>query len=76
MSLKQRENIARELNANNLKEELWDTLIKLRNREIPPQVAIAIASNAREIMRVVKAELIIAAATGTPPNKAMIGTRS
>lgn len=62
------------MNANNLKEELWNTLIKLRNKEIPPQAALAIAANAREIMRVVRAELAIAAATGTAPSKTVIGT--
>lgn len=56
--------------------ELWDTLLRLRNREIPPQAALAVAANAREIMRVVKAELQIAAATGTIPSKKMIGTSS
>ena len=62
------------LNADNLKTELWDTLLKLRRAEIPPATALAIAANAREIMRVVRAELAIAAATGSAPTKTLIGT--
>lgn len=76
MSSRKEKSPIRELTANNLKDELWITLIKLRNREIPPQAALAIAANAREIMRVVRAELTIASATGTPPTKQMIGTNS
>ncbi len=74
-SKKRDENISKELNAENLKAELWDTLLKLRNREIPPAVALAVAANSREIMRVVRAELLIAAATSSTPSRSMIGSK-
>ena len=62
------------LNSENLKAELWDTLLKLRNKEIPPVTALAIAAQAREIMRVVRAEIAIANARGDTPSQKMIGT--
>ncbi len=61
------------LNSNNLKAELWDTLLKLRKGEMPPTQAIAIAAQARELMRVVKAEMAIAAANGDVPERKLIG---
>ena len=43
-----------ELNANNLKLELWNTLNDLRAGKIQPGHGDAIASQAREILRTVR----------------------
>ncbi len=61
------------LDSSNLKAELWETLLKLTNKEIPPATAIAIAAQSREIMRVVRAEMAIAAASGKIPSTQLIG---
>ena len=63
----------KKLNSETLKAELWDTLLGLKGKEIPPQVALAVAANSREIMRIVRAELQIAAALGETPTKKFIG---
>lgn len=47
------------LTAETLKEALWDTLQELRNGEIQPGQGDAIAAQAREIVRTVKAQLQI-----------------
>lgn len=52
------------LTAESLKDALWDTLNKLRNKKIEPTEAVAVASTAREIMRVVRTEIDIAKLTG------------
>jgi len=46
----------KKLNAKNLKNELWKTLKNLREGEIEPVQAEAIASQSREINRVVKTQ--------------------
>lgn len=47
----------KELNASNLKNELWGTLQDLRTGAIQPGQGDAIASQAREILRTVKTQL-------------------
>jgi hypothetical protein len=47
------------LTAENLKTALWDTLQELRSGEIQPGQGDAIAAQAREIVRTVKAQLQI-----------------
>lgn len=48
-----------ELNASNLKKELWKTLQDLRDNKIQPGHGDAIASQAREILRTVRTQLMV-----------------
>lgn len=48
-----------ELTASNLKGELWKTLTELRSGKIQPGQGDAVASQAREILRTVKAQLLV-----------------
>lgn len=50
---------AAELNASNLKTELWNTLTELRSGAIQPGQGDAIASQAREILRTVRTQLMV-----------------
>jgi len=45
------------LNAQNLGNALWDTLLALKSKKIKPAEANAIASQSREICNVVKTQL-------------------
>lgn len=47
------------LNASNLKTELWNTLVELRGGKIQPGQGDAIASQAREILRTVRTQLLV-----------------
>jgi hypothetical protein len=47
------------LNASNLKSELWNTLCELRTGAIQPGQGDAIASQAREILRTVRTQLMV-----------------
>jgi hypothetical protein len=49
----------KELNASNLKSELWSTLNDLRAGKIQPGQGDAIASQAREILRTVRTQLMV-----------------
>mgnify|MGYP000520523399 CR=1 FL=1 len=49
----------KELNASNLKDELWKTLQDLRSGSIQPGHGDAIASQAREILRTVRTQLLV-----------------
>ncbi len=49
----------KELNASNLKGELWNTLKELRSGAIQPGQGDAIASQAREILRTVRTQLMV-----------------
>lgn len=55
-----------ELNASNLKTELWNTLRDLRESKIQPGHGDAIASQAREILRTVRTQLMITAQAKRP----------
>ena len=58
------------LNAENLKAALWDTLGRVKDGDMLPSHADAVASQAREILRTVKLELQIASQSkATVPNK-------
>ena len=46
----------KKLTAENLKGLLWETLQKLKAKKIEPQVADAVASQSREIVRVIKSQ--------------------
>ena len=60
------------LNSSNLKQELWDTLQSVKTKEIDPSVANAIASQSREIMRIVKLELTVSAMSQRKPSAKLI----
>lgn len=56
----------KELNASNLKSELWSTLNDLRAGKIQPGHGDAIASQAREILRTVRTQLMVAGQAKRP----------
>lgn len=51
------------LSAFNLKEALWSTLNAVRTKKMMPGHADAVASQAREILRTVKVQLMVSGAT-------------
>lgn len=53
-----------ELTAKALKTTLWDTIVDLREKKIDPGYADAIASQAREVVRVVREQRMIANSAG------------
>lgn len=55
-----------ELNASNLKGELWKTLQELRAGKIQPGQGDAVASQAREILRTVKTQLLVTSQSKRP----------
>lgn len=57
---------AKDLNASNLKAELWTTLQDLRSGAIQPGHGDAIASQAREILRTVKVQLQVSSQSKRP----------
>jgi hypothetical protein len=52
------------LSASNLKEALWSTLNSLKSKKITPGHGDAIASQAREILRTVRTQLLVSGQTG------------
>jgi hypothetical protein len=52
------------LSADSLKQVLWETLQGVRAKKIDPGAANSIASQSREIMRIVQTEIKIAEMTG------------
>lgn len=52
------------LTAETLKQALWDTMCGLRDKTVKPDVANSTAAQAREIMRVVRTEIVIAGMNG------------
>lgn len=55
-----------QLNASNLKEQLWNTLNDLRAGRIQPGHGDAIASQAREILRTVRTQLLVTSQAKRP----------
>lgn len=55
-----------ELNAGNLKNELWNTLNELRQGKIQPGQGDAVASQAREILRTVRTQLLVTSQAKRP----------
>ena len=55
-----------ELNAGNLKRELWNTLNELRAGKIQTGQGDAIASQAREILRTVRTQLMVTSQAKRP----------
>ena len=54
------------LTASSLKEALWITLNGVKSKKILPGHADAIASQAREILRTVKVQLMVSGQTNRP----------
>lgn len=54
--------VIRPLTAGSLKDTLWETLTDLKNENILPNRADAIASQSREILRTIKVQLQVAGA--------------
>lgn len=61
-----------DLSGDNLKNALWDTLQNVKAKRVTPAMANAVAAQSREIMRVVKAEIAIAALGGHKPSQAIL----
>lgn len=55
-----------DLTANSLKDALWDTLARVKDGDMLPSHADAVASQAREILRTVKVQLQIANQSKSP----------
>lgn len=55
-----------ELNAGNLKSELWKTLNELRANKIQPGHGDAVAAQAREILRTVRTQLMVTSQAKRP----------
>lgn len=55
-----------ELTASNLKDALWDTLQKVKTKKMQPGQADAVASQAREILRTVKVQLMVVGQSNRP----------
>jgi len=55
--------------ADELKEVLWTNIQNLRSKKITPELANSIAYSAREMMRVVKEQRVIAQLSGQIPSK-------
>lgn len=49
----------KDLTAVNLKDALWDTMNELKTGSVQPGQADAIASQAREILRTVRTQLLV-----------------
>ena len=65
--------IKMKMSAEALKGELWETLRGLRQKKINATTANAIATQSREIIRVIATEISIAKLSGDKPNKKMLG---
>jgi len=55
------------VNAENLKDVLWETINEVRNGKTNTQKANAVCSSARAICAIVKIELAMAKLTGVKP---------
>lgn len=64
------------LSSANLKQELWETLLKVKNKKLNPIIANAVAKQSREIMTVIRAEMQMAAAIGEKPSKKLLGQKT
>ena len=53
-----------DFNAKNLKATLWDTINDLREQKIDPGVADAVASQSREVVRVLREQRMIVQSAG------------
>ncbi len=62
------------LTGENLKQTLWETLQAVKSKKIDPKLANAIATQSREIMRVVRTEISLAELTGEKPQTLKLAT--
>jgi hypothetical protein len=58
--------------SQDLKDKLYATLNDVRSKRITPHVANSVAGQAREIMRIVRMEIQIAAMTGQKPQRQLL----
>lgn len=61
-----------DLTATSLKDALWDTLNRVQKKNLDPAAANAIASQAREIARIVKLEIQVAVLSGRKPSGMLV----
>jgi hypothetical protein len=57
--------------ASDLKSALWETLQLVKNKQMDPIQANSVAFQAREVMRIVRTELVIAKMANAKPSAAM-----
>lgn len=57
------------LSSTSLKEELWKTLKDVKAKRVTPSVANSVASQAREILKIVKTEIEIAKLSSSKSGK-------
>ncbi len=62
------------LTGDNLKQELWSALLAVKSKRMRPEAAQAIASQSREIMRVVKTEMELFSISNVKPTTKLIGS--
>jgi len=48
-----------ELTAENLKNQLWENVLLVKSKNLSPQEANAIASQSREIIRIVRTQMVM-----------------
>jgi hypothetical protein len=58
--------VSNALTASSLKEALWNTLNQVKSKKILPGHADAVATQAREILRTVKVQLMVSGQTNSP----------
>jgi hypothetical protein len=58
--------VSNALTASSLKEALWNTLNQVKSKKILPGHADAVATQAREILRTVKVQLMVSGQTNRP----------
>lgn len=63
----------KELTAEGMKNELWENMLKVKSKEISPEMANSIASQSREIMRIVRTEILISQLKPTAKIKNILG---
>lgn len=63
------------LSAENLKNQLWATMLSVRDGRIAAREANAIAAQSREIIRVVRTEIMMADRLGEKPSAKLLGCK-
>jgi hypothetical protein len=64
------------LSSKNLKQTLWETLNLIKSKGVTPTEANAIATQSREIIRIVRTELVVLALNGDKPKSGLLGNES
>lgn len=73
MSAPKKQKKQKELTAQSLRDELWETLLGVRDGKIDVKSANAIATTSREILRIVKTEIHVAELSGKTPSESVNG---